>query len=482
MKKARLLVCLMVAIALVLVATLPAFAASPLSGVTKPTTFNVPKGLEMDWTVRHHYNDYQTLFTKLNTTYPNLAEMYSIGHSYMERDLWCLEITNENKSNDKKTGIGVFANIHGGEQESGECALYTAWWLLLNSDSKYVKSMLDNYIIYVIPIINPDGYEQSFVYNNRPNLRPTDRDGDGAPFSDPYTDINGDGFISNVYIGTASQTDYKQMTSLGMESANWNHNAKLGDDPRSSTIDLNRTFDYMWNLYNVESYNTKGAKVIGANAWKAAGPAAASEPEVQAVQNFLAQKPMAALVTMHTGIQCVLWPWCYTAPDYSKPGFSFMKEVGTKMAKTFAATTGRDFYAKASWEDYPTAAELIDYSWGRLGIHSYTMEVYYGGMSDTSPGALDEERCAWNNKLPETTMKFYSYDQVSSVLKLSPKELGLQANQGLWFRTTSTAQMSGKAPVDQDKMVSGAKDAILVMIESETSNDNYHVPTYLTWK
>ncbi|MEG1537219.1 MAG: M14 family zinc carboxypeptidase, partial [Clostridiales bacterium] len=364
MKKSRLLLSLVVAIALVLVATLPALAATPLSSIPKPTTFTVPTGLEMNWNDRHHYQDYEALFNKLNAAYPRLTEMYSIGHTYNERNLWCLEITNEGRKNTNKTGIGVFANIHGGEQESGESALYTAWWLLLNSDSTYVKNMLDNYIIYVVPIINPDGYEQSFVYNNRPNLRPTDRDGDGAPFSDPYTDINGDGFISNVYIGTAEQGEIalnspRKLTSAGMESANWNKNGKLGDDQRSSTIDLNRTFDYMWNLYNVESYKTPNMDVIGANAWNSAGPAAASEPEVQAVQKFLAQKPMAALTTMHTGIQCVLWPWCYTAPNYNLAPFAHMRDVGTEMAEAYAKTSGRNFYAKSSWEDYPTAAEMI---------------------------------------------------------------------------------------------------------------------------
>ena len=48
----------------------------------------------------------------------------------------------------------------------------------------YVKGLLDAYTIYVIPVINPDGYEQSFVINTRPNLRPQDANGDNIPFSD----------------------------------------------------------------------------------------------------------------------------------------------------------------------------------------------------------------------------------------------------------------------------------------------------------
>ena len=260
----------------------------------------------------------------------------------------CLEITNESISDSNKTGIGVFANIHGGEQEGAESAVYTAWWLLLNSDDAAVQDILDNYIVYVVPLINPDGFVQSFVYNNRPNLRPMDRNGDGAPFSDPYTDINDDGNISRIYKGTAGNHG----TQIGWESPDWDGNGKLGDDPRSSTIDMNRSFDYQWNRYDIETYldnEDLNTPVIGCNAWSSAGPSAASEPEVQAVQNFLCEKEIDALVTLHTGIQCVLWPWCYRPydEDSSKDkDIPFMAEVGTDMAQAFEDTTGRNFYAK----------------------------------------------------------------------------------------------------------------------------------------
>ena len=120
-----------------LLTTVPAFADvsyhdfGPLPG--DPA---VPDGagLEMNWNQRHTYDEISNLFINLEDEYPDITKLYSIGVSYQERDLWCLEITNEDISNNNKTGIGVFANIHGGEQEGAESAAYTAWWLLLNSD------------------------------------------------------------------------------------------------------------------------------------------------------------------------------------------------------------------------------------------------------------------------------------------------------------------------------------------------------------
>ncbi len=441
----------------------------------------IPKGLEIDWNHRYHYNEIEGQLNRLAKAYPQVSDLYSIGTSWQERDLWCLKITNEAVSDSYKTGIGVFANIHGGERESTSSAMYTAWWMLLNSNDPYVKAILDNYIIYVVPIINPDGYEQSFVNNNRPNLRPTDRNGDGIPFSDPYTDIDNDGYISTIYRGKAKDMPSTSMQYFGTESPDWDKNGILGDDPRSSTIDMNRTFDFQWNRFDIETEDTQ---VIGNNAWGSAGPAPASEPEIRALQDFMYNTPMDALVSIHTGIQCVLYPWCYRPYDASNPKdaeIPFMKETAAKMAKAFQDTTGRGYYTMSSYEDYPTAAEMIDYAFGRFNIHAYTIEVYRGGKSESG----DISECIWENELPQPTWVFYSQSRIKDVLHLDPSKLKdangkpLAADEGLWFYTSSTAQMVDKAPEGQDIMVKGARDSILTMIESEPHGQGYQRPTYV---
>ena len=365
MFKKQVLVFCTVLILILLLTTVPAFADVSYSDTLSEEQANIPERLDMDWDSRHNYGDIEDLFSALADEYPDLTELYSIGTSWQERNLWCLEITNEDISNKNKTGIGVFANIHGGEQESAESAIYTAWWLLINSNDEAIQNILDNYIVYVVPLINPDGFCQSFVYNNRQNLRPTDNNGNNIPFSDPYTDINNDGWISRIYKGTASDHG----TLIGWESPDWDGNGVLGDDNRSSNIDLNRTFDYQWNRYDIETYldnEDLNTPVIGANSWARAGSGSASEPEVRAVQNFLCVKPMDALVTLHTGEQSVLWPWCYRPYDKNNPedeDIPFMAEVGTAMAQAFSETSGRQYYAMSSYNDYPTSAEMIDYAW-----------------------------------------------------------------------------------------------------------------------
>ena len=440
----------------------------------------IPDGLDIDWNKRCTFAELEAQLSAMAEQYPDITELYSIGTSWQERDLWCLEITNEKIPAEEKTGIGVLANIHGGERESASSAMYTAWWLTLCSDDAYVKGLLDSYIVYVIPVINPDGYEQSFVINNRPNLRPRDANGDNIPFGDPYTDIDGDGFIATLYRGKEDDTPSRELPVFGMESPDWDGNGILGDDPRTSGIDMNRTFDYQWNRYDIE---TKDGQQIGNVNWTTAGTAPATEPEIKALQQFMYTRNMAALVTLHTGIQSVLYPWCYRAYDENNPDdaeIPFMKDTAAEMAQAFQDYTGRGFYSMSSNEDYPTAAELIDYAYGRYNIHAYTIEVYSPGKSEDG----DISRCKWENTMPEATWVFYSRKEIRDTLGLDPDAItdadgvGLAEGEGLWFYTSSTNQMVNRAPEEQDVMVRGCRDAILTMMESEPNGKGYQNPGF----
>ena len=403
------------------------WAALPLSSFAEEAK-QLPEGVDADWSgstldmqVPHHrYADYAALIDALVEAYPQYCTKYSIGLTSEARDLWCLEITNA-ESAAEKTGITLFGNIHGGEMESAESCMYVGWWLLTNSDTERVQNILDNYIVYVIPMINPDGMEESFTYNVRYNMAARDLDGDGLVFSDPYTDVDGNGFIATVFKGesgidvdsikvrwtSASTDDGVELEYIGMESPDWNLDGRLGNDQRSSGVDLNRTFDYTFGMYDIRTYNPKQVTftgyeeqdVIGVNAWSTNGQldGPAHQPEVKAVQNFIATHPMNALISYHTGIQTILWPWCYRKTDYdNEPELAQMAVIGQQMAETAAATASsdgvtRNFYYRSSWSDYPTTSELIDYAYGVFGIHAYTMEVYSPGSSDPEIDSTSED-------------------------------------------------------------------------------------------
>ena len=481
-------------------------ALSQASAAEKMITGVAPDGAKVavDWNVRYPYADLQKQFQDLNAAYPQYSELESIGKTYQDRDMMCMTITDEAIPAAKKTEVTVFGNIHGGEGESAACAMYSAWYLLENSGTTQVQDLLKKYIVYVIPVINPDGYEQSFLYRTRENANPAygDKDGDGIPYNDNYADINGDGLI-----GTVSPLDMETGTvptqgsgwrvgtaTFGVESPDSNKNGVLGDEPFNSGVDLNRNFDFMWGQDG--RMDTEG-------------PSAASELETQAVQKFVdTHRNMKGLITLHTGIQTTLYPWGYRAINEDDPeevaDIDFMKETAIAMSTAISKATQRNFYAKQSFYDYQTYSELIDYAYGKYGIHSYTIEVYSPGSFEeegmsskydpdfevydpNGPDSIVPNLCCWNDPLPEPTYVDYNHEEAVALLQaagIDPAKLAYSfktpwgmtlpgevtawgEDQGIRISYNSENLMRGKAPQDQDVMVTGVMDGILTMFYSE---------------
>jgi len=115
------------------------------------------------------YHDYYNTIDLLNTfqiKYPELVNVFSIGTSVKGRNIWCIRITNENNNQHKFTCL-IDGCIHGCEWEAGEACLYIAEYLLINFDyNSTTEKILNNSEIYIIPILNPDGRQSDYRYND----------------------------------------------------------------------------------------------------------------------------------------------------------------------------------------------------------------------------------------------------------------------------------------------------------------------------
>lgn len=112
------------------------------------------------------YDDLTFLFKKLQSDYPNLANLHSIGRSVRNRELWALEI---NKNVHNKTALTPMfkyvANMHGDETIGRQLTIYLAQYLLSNyGTNDRVTKLVDSTDIYLMPSMNPDGYANSKVY------------------------------------------------------------------------------------------------------------------------------------------------------------------------------------------------------------------------------------------------------------------------------------------------------------------------------
>jgi murein tripeptide amidase MpaA len=148
----------------------------------------------------------------------------------------------------------------------------------------------------------------------------------------------------------------------------WRKTRSVNQGSKCVGVDPCRNFDYEW---------------AGAGASPVAcsdtyyGPSAASEPEVQAVQNYVCghNDTIKLYINFHSYSQLWLSPWGYTADlpvDYTQ------QNDGSAVAvKALEAVHGTSYeYGATSDTIYPASGIASDYAYGACGIkYSYTVEL-----------------------------------------------------------------------------------------------------------
>lgn len=144
------------------------------------------------------YDEHVAFLNDLVTAHPDLAQMVNLGDSVQGRPLWAIRITGAGA---EKPAVFYHGAQHGNEI-MGACVIaYTAQQLLVNYDSDpTVAALVDNLELFLLPIMNPDGYESG----NRHNANDYDLNrnwgGPGAnpnPFSQPETAAMRDFFLDH---------------------------------------------------------------------------------------------------------------------------------------------------------------------------------------------------------------------------------------------------------------------------------------------
>ncbi|XP_017777270.1 PREDICTED: carboxypeptidase D [Nicrophorus vespilloides] len=110
------------------------------------------------------YDELTDLFKQLQKQYPNLAKLISVGRSVKNRELWALEINaNVQKERSQLTPMFKYvANMHGDESIGRQLTIYMAQYLLANyGKNERVTKLVNSTDIFLMPSMNPDGFENS---------------------------------------------------------------------------------------------------------------------------------------------------------------------------------------------------------------------------------------------------------------------------------------------------------------------------------
>ena len=291
--------------------------------------------------------DYEAGLRELAATNPAIVRMFSLSRRSLEgREILGVEISdNVAATGDGKPVFLMMGLHHAREWPSGEHALEFAIDLVKNylAGNARITDLLKQTRVLVVPVVNPDGFEQSRKWGDLVDIREIDEGGTVTIVGNPgnaYKRKNcrvADG-VNNTPPGAC------EITSPGGYG--------IG-------VDLNRNYGGLWG--------GPGAEPNPADpTYRGAGPF--SEPETQAIRELISSRHVTTLVTNHTFSNLVLRP----------PGIRSAGETVDEaaMADLGARMSAQNGYSNLhGWQLYDTTGTTEDWSYNATGGFGYTFEI-----------------------------------------------------------------------------------------------------------
>jgi hypothetical protein len=317
----------------------------------------------IDWTHYHNYTEIVTILLALNQTYPAIIDVFSLGKSWQNRDIYCVRITSEVVLKPKPEVLFVGYH-HAREPITAELTIYFIVYMVTNYG---VNQTITNFItkcqIYVVIALNVDGFEL-FEANDyhRKNARPTDEDSDGLLDEDPVEDENGDGFSEQL----VNVTDPSNPSFIRWEGIDNDADGEYAEDWPGG-VDLNRNYAYKWDL---------GSPHPSSEIYR--GPAPFSEPETEAIRDLALAHNFTYAISYHSGTENILYPWGWTRnPPPDQDRFA-------EIAEDLSSVTGGTPYEQASYMYY-TYGVWDDWMYAVAKVFPFTCEIF---VNYTWPGVV----------------------------------------------------------------------------------------------
>ena len=133
------------------------------AGTTVGAMINTPSAFQVHATLGGFYSFAQmnTAMDNLVASYPSLAQKTSLGVSTQGRDIWCIKISDNVATDESGEPEILYIGLqHAREAIGGSSMIFFMQWLCENyaTDSR-IQTLVNNREIYIIPCMNPDGWE-----------------------------------------------------------------------------------------------------------------------------------------------------------------------------------------------------------------------------------------------------------------------------------------------------------------------------------
>lgn len=305
----------------------------------------------------HNYSELVHKFKFLNTTYPEIIELFSIGKTYFEREIYGVRITNESIAL-PKTEVLIVGQHHAQEQISVENALYFIDKVIFNflSSSTSIQNLLNTKAIYVIPSLNIDGAELMSQFPwQRKTARPIDEDGDGVEDEYEARDTDMDGYVDRLI------DEFGDF--IGYEGLDLDQDGIIGNDEPGG-VDPNRNYAYQFGNLNGASDNP--------SAWNYHGPQAFSENCTARFRDFVLERNFITAVSLHSGMDYTMILGPLAHKGLLQAGFDrdLYISTGTKLQEL----TG--FSYEPGGAGYATSGVWDDWMYSNGTLLAFTFETY----------------------------------------------------------------------------------------------------------
>jgi hypothetical protein len=290
----------------------------PVSVMETPQMAPAASALDENLGNYHTYAEMETALQVLETNYPALASLGSIGTSIEGRTLYLLKISDNVTVDEDEPEVLYMGCHHARELMSVDIPLRFAQYLLDNYGTlPEVTALVDTREIFFVPMVNPDGHY--------------------------YVQLNHGDWWGNW----------------------WRKNRRDNGDG-SYGVDLNRNYSYAWG------YDDIGSSPIPSE-WTYRGSAPFSEPETQAVRDFANSRNIVIWLSYHSYGELLLYPWGYYA------GYTADHELYYALGDTLTSSNGYYDGNTAMGAIYATNGDSDDWGYGdtteKDAVLAFTPEV-----------------------------------------------------------------------------------------------------------
>ena len=172
----------------------------------------------------HNYTEMTNFLADISSEYPDITSLESIGQSVQGRELWVMKITDNPDTDEPEPEFKYIANMHGDETPGREFSLFLIEWLCENYNTNdRATYLVNNTDIYIMPSMNPDGFE----LGTRHNANGIDLNRDFPDqFDNPVNTLEG-----------------RQPETRAVMNWSWDHNFTLSANMHSGALVANYPYD-----------------------------------------------------------------------------------------------------------------------------------------------------------------------------------------------------------------------------------------------